>query len=115
MVSGEWRESVRFLELPKLEEEQRSSGKAYLEFLRLPEMSAGLYVLPAGGSDPQKPHKEAEVYCVMRGRGHMKAGEEDRVVGEGSIIFVAPGIEHRFYGIEEELAVLVLFAPAESG
>lgn len=77
-------------------------------------MSAGLYVLPVGGTDPQKPHQETEVYYVIRGRGHMRAGEEDRAVSAGMTIFVAPGIEHRFYDIEEELTVLVLFAPAES-
>ena len=32
----------------------------------------------------------------------------------GSVIFVAAGVEHRFYDIAEELVVLVFFAPAES-
>ena len=44
----------------------------------------------------------------------MRAGAEDQSVGEGSIIFVAAGVEHRFYDITEELVVLVFFAPAES-
>ena len=30
------------------------------------------------------------------------------------MIFVAAEVEHRFYDITEELAVLVFFAPAES-
>ena len=43
-----------------------------------------------------------------------KAGDEDREVSAGSVLFVAAEVEHRFYDITEELAVLVFFAPAES-
>jgi len=77
-------------------------------------MSAGVYVLPPGGSDPQSPHKEDELYYVVRGRGRMRAGSEDQAVSAGSVIFVAAQVEHRFYDIAEELVVLVFFAPAES-
>ena len=45
----------------------QQSGKAYLEFLRSPALSVGLYVLPAGGVDSQEPHTEDEVYYVLRG------------------------------------------------
>jgi len=76
-------------------------------------MSAGLYVLPAGSNDLQKPHQEDEMYYVVRGRSRFKAGEEDREVMAGSVIFVAAQVEHRFYDITEELEVLVFFAPSE--
>ena len=107
-------EETKFIEISTVEEQRASSGKSYREFLRVPEMSAGLYVLPAGGTDPQNPHKESEIYYVIRGQGRMRAGNEDQPVGPGSMVFVAPGVEHRFHNIEEELTVLVLFAPAES-
>jgi quercetin dioxygenase-like cupin family protein len=103
-----------FFNIADAEKRRELSGKRYLEFLRVPAMSAGVYVLPAGGSDPQSPHKEDEMYYVVRGRARMRAGGEDHAVGEGSVIFVAAGVEHRFYDIAEELAVLVFFAPAES-
>jgi mannose-6-phosphate isomerase-like protein (cupin superfamily) len=103
-----------FLEISQLLMERKQSGKLYLEFLRFPAMSAGLYVLPAGGVDPQKPHKEDEMYYVVRGRAGMRVGPEDQVVGEGSVIFVAANVEHRFHDITEELVALVFFAPAES-
>jgi quercetin dioxygenase-like cupin family protein len=77
-------------------------------------MSAGIYTLAAGATDPQSPHKEDELYYIVRGKARMKAGNEDHSVMAGAIIFVAAGVEHRFYEIEEELAVLVFFAPAES-
>jgi mannose-6-phosphate isomerase-like protein (cupin superfamily) len=77
-------------------------------------MSAGLYVLPAGSTDPQQPHHEDEMYYVVRGRARFKVGMEDREVSAGSVIFVAAEVEHCFYDVTEEVAVLVCFAPAES-
>ena len=76
-------------------------------------MSAGIYVLAAGATDPQKPHHEDELYHVVRGRARMQVGSEHADVSAGSIIFVEAEREHRFYDITEELEVLVFFAPAE--
>jgi quercetin dioxygenase-like cupin family protein len=103
-----------FASLPEIEEQRAESGRSYREFLRVPAMSAGLYVLPAGATDHQKPHREDEIYYVIRGRARFKAGSEDREVSAGSVIFVAAQVGHRFYDITEELAVLVVFAPAET-
>jgi mannose-6-phosphate isomerase-like protein (cupin superfamily) len=103
-----------FFNIADAEKRRQQSGKRYFEFLRVPAMSAGVYVLPAGGTDSQSPHKEDEMYYVVRGRARMRAGSEDQAVSEGSIIFVAAGVEHRFYEIAEELVVMVFFAPAET-
>jgi len=103
-----------FFHISELERQQTQSGKRYLEFLRVPAMSAGVYVLPAGGTDPQSPHKEDELYYVVRGRAKMQIGSESQAVTAGSVIYVAATVEHRFYDIAEELVVLVFFAPAES-
>jgi mannose-6-phosphate isomerase-like protein (cupin superfamily) len=89
-------------------------GKAYSEFLRVPSMSVGVYVLAAGAQDTQSPHHEDEMYYVVRGRARFRAGDEDREVSAGSVLFVAAEVEHRFYDIQEELAVLVFFAPPET-
>ena len=103
-----------FTRIEEIDRERAKAGKAYREFLRVPAMSAGLYVLPAGGTDPQRPHHEDEMYYVIRGRGHFRAGDEETEVSAGSVLFVAAEVEHRFHDISEELAVLVFFAPAES-
>ena len=103
-----------FLAISQLTDLRQKSGKRYFEFLRIPAMSAGIYTLAAGTTDAQSPHKEDELYYVARGRARMKAGNEDHAVATGSVIFVAAGVEHRFYDIEEELTALVFFAPAES-
>ncbi len=103
-----------FFSAHELEAQRARSGKLYREFLRVPAMSAGLYVLPAGAIDRQRPHHEDEMYYVIRGRARFRADGEDREVCAGSVLFVANEVEHRFYDIAEELAVLVFFAPAES-
>ena len=121
-----------FLQIAEQLQQREVSGKSYLEFLRVPSMSAGVYVLPAGGVDLQSPHKEDEVYYVIRGHARMRVGSAghssgsgnekvsehdgvaDQEIEQGSIIFVAANVEHKFYDITEELVVLVFFAPAES-
>jgi mannose-6-phosphate isomerase-like protein (cupin superfamily) len=100
-------------ELARVAAEQKHSGKLYLEFLRLPGLSMGLYALPAGGRDPQQPHTEDEVYYVVAGQAEMMVGDESQPVGPGSIVYVAAGVPHRFHTIAEELKILVVFAPAE--
>lgn len=100
-------------EISQLIIEQQRSGKSYLEFLRVPALSVGLYTLPANGVDPQQPHTEDEVYYIVEGRGFIRVGEEDRAVETGTIVFVAANVEHRFHTISQDLKILVFFAPAE--
>jgi mannose-6-phosphate isomerase-like protein (cupin superfamily) len=102
-----------FFQITELESQRNKAGKRYFEFLRVPAMSVGVYVLPAGATDPQSPHTEDEMYYVLSGRGRMKSGQEDQVVGPGTVIFVAAGVDHHFYEVIENLTVLVFFAPAE--
>jgi mannose-6-phosphate isomerase-like protein (cupin superfamily) len=94
-------------------DEQAASGRLYHEFIRTHDLSAGLYVLPAGGIDPQEPHTEDELYHVVAGRGRISVGAEDRPVEAGSLVFVAADVPHRFHDIEEQLVILVVFGPAE--
>jgi mannose-6-phosphate isomerase-like protein (cupin superfamily) len=103
-----------FASVAAVERERVASNKAYREFLRVASMSAGLYVLPAGAVDRQQPHHEDEMYYVIRGRARFRAGEEEREVSAGSVLFVAAEVEHRFFDIAEEIAMLVFFAPPES-
>ena len=100
-------------ELAQLISQRESSNQLYLEFLKVPDLSIGLYVLPAGGMDPQSPHTEDEVYYVVSGRAKILVAEEERDVQAGSIVYVAKNVAHHFHSIEEELTLLVFFAPAE--
>ena len=100
-------------EISHLIARQQQSGLAYLEFLRVPSLSMGLYVLPAGGLDPQAPHTEDEVYYIVEGQGVIQVGDEDRYVEPGTLVFVKAGVKHHFHTITEDLKVLVFFTPAE--
>ena len=104
---------MQAFELTQLIQQRADSNKLYLEFLKVPDLSMGLYILPAGGTDPQSPHTEDEVYYVVSGRAKIKVADEDRAVQAGSIVYVAKNVEHRFHSIEAELTVIVFFAPAE--
>jgi mannose-6-phosphate isomerase-like protein (cupin superfamily) len=105
---------MKVLELRHLLDEHQRTGRSYLEFLRADTLSMGLYALPAGAVDRQQPHAENEVYYVLQGRARFKAGDEDRAVEPGTLLFVPAHQPHRFHGITEDLTLLVFFAPAES-
>ena len=100
-------------EIAALDSERATAGKLYHEFVTVPDLSAGLYVLDAGATDPQSPHTEDELYVVMAGRGRIVVGDETRPVVPGSVVFVAAGVPHRFVDIEERLVIVVMFGPAE--
>lgn len=104
---------ANFFDTAQLIDEQGRSGQDYLEFLRVPALSAGLYTLAAGSIDMQQPHTEDEIYYVISGSAAFRAGSEEYPVRAGSILYVKANLEHRFHSISEDLRVLVLFAPAE--
>ena len=100
-------------ELSELDAARTASGRLYHEFISVPDLSGGLYVLEAGAIDPQSPHTEDELYVVTSGRAKVMVGGEVRPIRDGSVIFVGAGVEHRFHDIEERLVLLVMFGPAE--
>jgi mannose-6-phosphate isomerase-like protein (cupin superfamily) len=100
-------------ELADLIARRDASGAAYLEFLTVPDLSVGLYVLAVGQPDLQQPHTEDEAYYVISGRGRITVGDEVRDVRPGSIVFVTAAVPHRFHDIAEDVTLLVVFGPAE--
>ena len=104
---------MQAFELLDIIKQQSGSGKPYFEFLRVPDLSMGVYQLLVGDTDIQAPHMEDEMYYVVEGKAKIKVADEDRAVKAGSLIYVARNVVHRFHSIEEDLIVLVFFAPAE--
>lgn len=100
-------------EIAAVIDQQNQSGQDYLEFLHVPSLSTGLYMLAAGAVDTQEPHTEDEVYYVISGRGFIQVDQESRPVTAGSLVFVKANVEHRFHTITEDMRILVIFAPAE--
>ena len=85
----------------------------WAEHLRVPDLSVGTYSIPAGGADTQTPHTEDEIYVVTSGRAVIETPGGAAPVSPGSVIFVPAHEEHRFTQVTEDLALLVIFAPAE--
>ena len=85
----------------------------WVEQLRVPDLSVGTYSIPAGGIDDQTPHTEDEIYVVTHGRATLWTPSGSAQVGPGDVAFVPAGEEHRFVDIVEDLAVVVVFGPAE--
>ena len=93
--------------------EAMAAGGYAGNMLRSDLLSVGVYVLSAGGVDGQKPHEEDEVYFAVRGRAKFRVGSDDHPVGPGTILFVPALQPHHFHEIEEELVLVVFWAPPE--
>src|SRR5215470_17319785 len=104
---------MKAFRLDDLEAERAAHDGAYLRFLRERTMSVGLYALDAGGTDPQQPHRQDEVYVVVSGRASITVGVETTEVGRGSVVYVPAGTPHKFHHVAENLRVLVVFSPPE--
>ena len=98
-------------DMSEIVEGHGKNGELYHEFIRAERLSAGLYVLGAGATDPQSPHTEDEIYYIVSGAATIEVAGENRPVSAGSVIYVDAHIEHRFHSITEELSVVVVFAP----
>jgi quercetin dioxygenase-like cupin family protein len=99
-------------EIADLARRQQQTTEPYYEFLRVPSLNCGLYVLPAGSTDRQTPHDEDEIYVVLDGLGVFTVEGADRTVQKGSVLYVKAGVDHRFHSITEDLSVLVFFSSA---
>jgi mannose-6-phosphate isomerase-like protein (cupin superfamily) len=85
----------------------------YAEWARSAALSAGVYRVPAGGVDDQRPHGEDEVYVVTRGAAALEVDGVVHPVGSGTVAFVPAKAQHRFVDISDDLEVVVVFAPPE--
>jgi mannose-6-phosphate isomerase-like protein (cupin superfamily) len=96
-------------DLARLIEKCETRGTPYLEFLRVPQLSCGIYALSAGAKDTQSTHDEDEVYIVLKGRAELVVDGEVTALTEGSIVYVPADVPHEFVKIEDDISLLVLF------
>jgi mannose-6-phosphate isomerase-like protein (cupin superfamily) len=107
-------ETVQTFELEDVLKQVRLSGNGYHEFLRVTDLSTGIYHLTAGEVDPQSPHGQDEVYYVLEGRARIEVEGEIHPVRPGTLVYVRAYAAHKFFDIEKDLQILVFFAPAET-
>jgi mannose-6-phosphate isomerase-like protein (cupin superfamily) len=102
-------QNSRLFDLAKLVEKCEGRDAPYLEFLRVPALSCGIYQLSAGAQDRQATHDEDEVYFVLKGKAQIVQGGEKNPIARGSILYIPADSEHQFVEIEEDLSLLVFF------
>ncbi|GIV02779.1 MAG: hypothetical protein KatS3mg015_1609 [Fimbriimonadales bacterium] len=59
--------------------------------------------------------KHDETVVVLRGRGKMTLGEEERTVSAGDAIFVPEGTHHAFEPISDDVVIVSVFSPKWDG
>jgi mannose-6-phosphate isomerase-like protein (cupin superfamily) len=105
--------SFQVAELADMVAQARAADGYAGEVLRSDLLSVGLYLLQAGATDDQSPHNEDEVYYAISGRAKLRVGEQDHAVQPGTLLFVPALAVHLFHDIEEELVLVVFWAPPE--
>ena len=99
-------------EIDELVRRAKAAGDGYVnDAVRSDLIHVGVYVLAAGATDDQSPHEEDEVYYAVRGRARFSCDGEEHDVNAGSLLFVRAGADHRFHDIDDELVLVVFWAP----
>lgn len=107
-IAGRKRVTVAEAEATPLQEGQRSAP-----MLAHGSMLVRFYA--PRGADEQTPHTRDELYVVARGSGTFVNGGERHPFGEGDVLFVPAGVEHRFEDFTDDFATWVVFYGPEGG
>ena len=97
----------------RLRVQMEESGQAWLQFLSVPTLRAGIYSLAAGATDEQKPHDKDELYYVLEGKAGISIDDKKWTVRKGDVIFVPAQAQHQFQNITEDIHLLVFFSEAD--
>ena len=75
----------------------------------LPESQLTVTWVEVAPGSGQRPHSHApeQVYVIVRGRGRMKVGDEEVVVGEGDLIHIPPETLHGIENLADEVLTYV--------
>ena len=72
--------------------------------------------VPPGGETAEHYHRTTEeIYFFTHGAGRMRLGDEEKVVGPGDAVVIAPGVSHKLWCTgSEPLRLLCCCAPGYS-
>jgi mannose-6-phosphate isomerase-like protein (cupin superfamily) len=65
--------------------------------------------------DTQTPHKQDEIYVIIKGHSNFYRDKERIACKKGDIIFVPAGMEHHFENFSDDFATWVIFFGPEGG
>jgi len=63
----------------------------------------------------QTPHRQDEIYVIIRGQGILWHDGKRDSFGPGDVMFIAAGTEHHFEAFTDDLAVWVVFYGPDGG
>ncbi|MHB8585453.1 MAG: hypothetical protein ACYDDF_06405 [Thermoplasmatota archaeon] len=106
--------AVHAFDLRGLLLEWEARGVPFLEFLRRPTLSAGMFVIPADGESLDLPGRGDVLYVFLSGTAALSVGDKTVTVAPGSVVFVAEGATRRLADVREDVAALVI-APIPAG
>src|SRR5687768_102821 len=86
---------------------QWPAGAQFVQGMTHGTMSVELYA--PRDTDPQTPHRQDELYFIIRGHGDFVLGDERHAFNAGDAFFVAAGVVHRFENFSEDFATWVVF------
>jgi mannose-6-phosphate isomerase-like protein (cupin superfamily) len=99
--------TIETFDINELTDKMAGDPVEYLEFLKVPRLSCGIYRLAVGGTDTQLPHEEDEIYYVIAGSATFRTDTGEENISTGSVLYVAASAEHRFVDVKEALTLLV--------
>ena len=93
--------------IPGAASKEWPQGERYAEGFAHGSMSVGLYA-PVG-ADPQRPHRQDELYIVRTGNADFILDGTQYACNVGDILFVAAGATHRFEKLSADFSAWVVF------
>jgi mannose-6-phosphate isomerase-like protein (cupin superfamily) len=99
--------------LPLPPTEKWPEGVWDIEAFRKGSMSLTLFT--PRGKDYQSPHKQDEVYIVLKGTGIFRVEAETYSFSAGDVLFVPAGKAHCFERFSPDIATWVVFWGPEGG
>ena len=85
-------------------------GERFVEAFSREGLSLELYA-PVG-HDPQQPHAQDELYCIVSGTAILSIGDVRHDCAPGDVFFVPADMPHRFETFSEGFAAWAVFWPA---
>jgi len=67
------------------------------------------------GIDSQSPHRQDELYIVIKGTGTFSCGGAATPFGPGTVLFAPAGAEHRFEAFSDDFSTWVVFYGPDGG
>jgi mannose-6-phosphate isomerase-like protein (cupin superfamily) len=96
--------------LEEIMEKRDSNTNVWEQFLTVPTMRFGLYMLPASvGGDDSLTHDFVELNIVVNGTGTFSVGTDEIKIKPGTILYIEDGVGHNFHSITDDLDVLILW------